>query len=70
MDKILQFLNYNKFPLVTKLTDINSASVHSSPIKLQVAIIPTYYFSFKLLSCFISLHKYYSLDLFPNKIMS
>lgn len=38
MDKILQFLNYNKFPLVTKLTDINSASVHSSPIKLQVYV--------------------------------
>ncbi|XP_030491789.2 protein disulfide isomerase-like 1-6 [Cannabis sativa] len=35
-EKLLQFLSYNKFPLVTKLTEINSASVYSSPIKLQV----------------------------------
>ncbi|KAJ4718117.1 putative Protein disulfide isomerase [Melia azedarach] len=37
-DKILQFLAYNKFPLVTKLTEINSASVYSSPIKTQVFV--------------------------------
>ncbi|KAH7565226.1 hypothetical protein ACOSP7_020516 [Xanthoceras sorbifolium] len=38
MDKILQFLEYNKFPLITKLTDINSVRVYSSPIKLQVIV--------------------------------
>jgi hypothetical protein len=37
MDKILEFLDCNKFPLVTKLTELNSARVYSSPIKLQVA---------------------------------
>ncbi|XLV03183.1 hypothetical protein S245_017520, partial [Arachis hypogaea] len=42
--KILDFLDYNKFPLVTKLTEMNSISVYSSLIKLQVAII----FSFNL----------------------
>ncbi|XP_058113908.1 protein disulfide isomerase-like 1-6 isoform X1 [Magnolia sinica] len=36
--KILQFLDYNKFPLVTVLTDLNSVRLHSSPIKLQVYI--------------------------------
>ncbi|XVF74578.1 hypothetical protein PTKIN_Ptkin13bG0121000 [Pterospermum kingtungense] len=38
MKSILQFLDYNKFPLVTKLTDLNSVRVYSSPIKLQVYI--------------------------------
>ncbi|KAG2729072.1 hypothetical protein I3760_01G233600 [Carya illinoinensis] len=38
MDKILQFLDSNKFPLVTKLTELNSARVYSSPIKLQVIV--------------------------------
>lgn len=38
MDKILQFLDDNKFPLVTELTDLNSARVYSSPIKLQVIV--------------------------------
>ncbi|CAL1400284.1 unnamed protein product [Linum trigynum] len=38
MDKILEFLAYNKFPLVTRLTELNSASVYSSPIKLQVMV--------------------------------
>ncbi|KAM7255661.1 hypothetical protein ACFE04_008559 [Oxalis oulophora] len=37
-DKILQFLNYNKFPLITQLTDMNAVTVHSSPVKLQVMI--------------------------------
>ncbi|KAF8407053.1 hypothetical protein HHK36_006178 [Tetracentron sinense] len=37
-DKILQFLEYNKFPLVTILTELNSIRVYSSPIKLQVFI--------------------------------
>lgn len=37
METLLQFLDYNKFPLVTKLTDTNSVRVYSSPIKLQVA---------------------------------
>lgn len=36
--KILQFLDYNKFPLVTVLTEFNSIRVHSSPIKVQVTI--------------------------------
>ncbi|CAL1378094.1 unnamed protein product [Linum trigynum] len=38
MGKILEFLAYNKFPLVTRLTDLNSVSVYSSPIKLQVMV--------------------------------
>ncbi|XP_059456898.1 protein disulfide isomerase-like 1-6 [Corylus avellana] len=38
MDKILEFLDCNKFPLVTKLTELNSARVYSSPIKLQVIV--------------------------------
>ncbi|BFG24493.1 hypothetical protein CerSpe_107670 [Prunus speciosa] len=38
MDKILQFLDYNKLPLVNKLTETNSARVYSSPIKLQVLV--------------------------------
>ncbi|KAL0010441.1 hypothetical protein SO802_005549 [Lithocarpus litseifolius] len=38
MDKILQFLDYNKLPLVTKLTELNSARVYSSPVQLQVIV--------------------------------
>ncbi|XVF24979.1 hypothetical protein REPUB_Repub13aG0173900 [Reevesia pubescens] len=38
MESILQFLDYNKFPLVTKLTELNSVRVYSSPIKLQVYV--------------------------------
>ncbi|KAF2301213.1 hypothetical protein GH714_020846 [Hevea brasiliensis] len=38
MDKILQFLDYNKFPLVTRLTELNSGRVYSSPINLQVIV--------------------------------
>ncbi|KAH1219411.1 Protein disulfide isomerase-like 1-6 [Glycine max] len=30
--------DYNKFPLVTKLTEMNSVRVYSSPIKLQVLV--------------------------------
>ncbi|XP_021298607.1 protein disulfide isomerase-like 1-6 [Herrania umbratica] len=37
-ESILQFLDYNKFPLVTKLTELNSVRVYSSPIKLQVYV--------------------------------
>ncbi|KAJ4832071.1 Protein disulfide isomerase-like 1-5 [Turnera subulata] len=37
-EKILQFLDYNKFPLVTKLTELNSVKVYSGPIKLQVMV--------------------------------
>ncbi|KAJ7963004.1 Protein disulfide isomerase like protein [Quillaja saponaria] len=37
-DKILEFVEYNKFPLVTKLTEIDSVRVHSSPVKLQVFV--------------------------------
>ncbi|CAL9770509.1 unnamed protein product [Musa acuminata subsp. burmannicoides] len=36
--KILQFVDYNKFPLVTVLTELNSARVYSTAIKLQVFI--------------------------------
>ncbi|XP_072958839.1 protein disulfide isomerase-like 1-5 [Typha angustifolia] len=36
--KVLQFVEYNKFPLVTVLSELNSAKVYSSPIKLQVFI--------------------------------
>ncbi|KAM7480457.1 hypothetical protein LguiA_028670 [Lonicera macranthoides] len=38
MDKIMQFLDNNKFPLVTILTELNSARVYSSPNKLQVYV--------------------------------
>lgn len=38
MEKILQFLDYNKFPLVTRLTELNSVRVYSSPIKLQAMV--------------------------------
>ena len=48
MDKIFQFLDYNKLPLVTKLTELNSARVYSSPVQLQVANI-----SFTILSLFL-----------------
>lgn len=37
-ESILQFAAYNKFPLVTILSELNSARVYSSPIKLQVFI--------------------------------
>uniref|UniRef100_A0A2P2MKQ9 protein disulfide-isomerase n=1 Tax=Rhizophora mucronata TaxID=61149 RepID=A0A2P2MKQ9_RHIMU len=37
-EKILDFLDHNKFPLVTKLTELNSARVYTSPVKLQVMI--------------------------------
>lgn len=36
--RILNFVDYNKFPLVTTLTEINSARVYSSPIKTQVFV--------------------------------
>ncbi|XP_057968097.1 protein disulfide isomerase-like 1-5 isoform X2 [Malania oleifera] len=35
---ILQFLDYNKFPLVTTLTELNSVRVYTSSIKLQVLV--------------------------------
>ncbi|XP_047316959.1 protein disulfide isomerase-like 1-6 [Impatiens glandulifera] len=38
VDGILQFVNYNKFPLVTILTELNSAKVYSSLIKLQLYV--------------------------------
>lgn len=37
-NKILEFLDNNKFPLVTKLTETNSVKVYSGPVKLQVFI--------------------------------
>ncbi|KAF5957028.1 hypothetical protein HYC85_004253 [Camellia sinensis] len=39
MEKILQFLDYNKFPLVTTVTELNSVRVYSSPIKLQIMFL-------------------------------
>ncbi|XP_059640516.1 protein disulfide isomerase-like 1-6 [Cornus florida] len=38
MDKILQFLDHNKFPLVTIVTELNSVRAYSSPIKRQVYV--------------------------------
>ncbi|XP_037493492.1 protein disulfide isomerase-like 1-6 [Jatropha curcas] len=38
MEKLLQFVEHNKFPLVTRLTELNSVRVYSSPIKLQAMI--------------------------------
>ncbi|KAK7335937.1 hypothetical protein VNO80_28083 [Phaseolus coccineus] len=38
MNKILEFVDYNKFPLVTKLTEMNSVRVYASPVKLQVLV--------------------------------
>ncbi|CAL0322041.1 unnamed protein product [Lupinus luteus] len=37
-NEILEFLGYNKFPLVTKLTEMNAIKVYSSPVKLQVLV--------------------------------
>ncbi|XP_010545702.1 PREDICTED: protein disulfide isomerase-like 1-6 [Tarenaya hassleriana] len=37
-EKILEFLDNNKFPLITRLTETNSVRVYSSPIKLQVMV--------------------------------
>ncbi|ERM98588.1 protein disulfide isomerase-like 1-6 [Amborella trichopoda] len=37
-EKILQFVETNKFPLVTVMTELNSAKVYSSPFKRQVFI--------------------------------
>ncbi|XP_008795059.2 protein disulfide isomerase-like 1-5 [Phoenix dactylifera] len=37
-EQILQFAEYNKFPLITVLSELNSARVYSSPMKLQVFI--------------------------------
>ncbi|XP_042498216.1 protein disulfide isomerase-like 1-6 isoform X2 [Macadamia integrifolia] len=37
-ERILEFLEYNKFPLVTMLSELNSVRVFSSPVKLQVFI--------------------------------
>lgn len=55
--KILQFLDYNKFPLVTVLTELNSIRVHSSPIKVQVTIsLPVsffFFFPWNVMNCFI-----------------
>jgi protein disulfide-isomerase A1 len=38
MEKILEFLGSNKFPLFTKLTETNTVWVYSSPVKLQVML--------------------------------
>ena len=74
MKSILQFLDYNKFPLVTKLTELNSVRAYSSPIKLQVSMPSTCYISlivyylndFRFL--FLSVYNYF-MFLFRNKIV-
>lgn len=33
---ILKFVELHKFPLITVFTELNSAKVYSSPIKMQV----------------------------------
>nr|VDD01116.1 unnamed protein product [Brassica oleracea] len=38
MEKLLEFLGNNKFPLITRLTESNTVWVYSSPVKLQVMI--------------------------------
>ncbi|BAT91603.1 hypothetical protein LR48_Vigan05g212600 [Vigna angularis] len=38
VNKILEFVDYNKFPLVTTLTEMNSIRVYASPVKLQVLV--------------------------------
>ncbi|KAJ0242263.1 Protein disulfide isomerase-like 1-6 [Hirschfeldia incana] len=37
-EKMLEFLGNNKFPLITKLSESNTAWVYSSPVKLQVMV--------------------------------
>ncbi|XP_044496319.1 protein disulfide isomerase-like 1-6 isoform X2 [Mangifera indica] len=38
VEKILEFLEYNKFPLVVKLTEINNIKVYASSINLQIFV--------------------------------
>jgi len=45
MNKILEFVDYNKFPLVTKLTEMNSVRVYAGPVKLQVGIISMFIYN-------------------------
>uniref|UniRef100_M4FB18 Uncharacterized protein n=1 Tax=Brassica campestris TaxID=3711 RepID=M4FB18_BRACM len=42
-NKILEFLGKNKFPLITKSSESNTAWVYSSPVKLQVIIFAKIY---------------------------
>ena len=46
-ENLLQFLDYNKFPLVTIVTDLNLVRVYSSPIKSQVIVISELFFIFR-----------------------
>jgi protein disulfide-isomerase A1 len=39
---ILQFVELHKFPLITVFTELNSAKVYSSPIKMQVRTPTTF----------------------------
>lgn len=48
-DGILQFLDDNKFPLITVLTELNAARVHSNTNKLQVTVVPDSFTSYHLL---------------------
>ncbi|KAF8050180.1 hypothetical protein N665_2032s0008 [Sinapis alba] len=38
MEKLLEFVGNNKFPLITRLTESNTVWVYSSPVKLQIMI--------------------------------
>uniref|UniRef100_M4DCV2 protein disulfide-isomerase n=1 Tax=Brassica campestris TaxID=3711 RepID=M4DCV2_BRACM len=43
MEKLLEFLGNNKFPLITRLTESNTVWVYSSPVKLQVMLFSKAY---------------------------
>lgn len=45
-DRILHFLENKKFPLVTIMTEANSAKVYASPKKLQVTLPQCYIYYF------------------------
>lgn len=37
-EKILKFVDLNKYPLISTMTELNSANIYASAIKLQVTI--------------------------------
>ena len=67
MDKILQFLDYNKFPLVTVVNELNSARVYSSPIKLQVAVISDVFLLLGLHFFFLVLFELFGIPFLDSK---
>lgn len=58
-EKILHFLEHNKFPLVTKLTEMNSIRVYSSPVKRQVGHISHLHYPFEL-HLFMKIHRFFA----------